>query len=148
MNRVFSSAVAMLLGGVVLAGCQAGPSYPPDATLSSYAAKQNFPSGVTPDPVRGSGLFYDVADNGVLTIFNAGDTAYSNVNIWVNQQFLIHEDAIQPHSRMTIPPEKMYDSSAHNLTTIKPDDIRKVQVTTEANAHVYDLAGPVKMVQN
>jgi hypothetical protein len=143
MNRVTSAAVAMLLGGAVLAGCQNGPAYPPDATLSSYAAKQAFPANLTPEGNRGPGLFYDVAGNGVLTIFNAGDTAYSNVNIWVNQQFLIHEDSIAPHSRMTIPPEKMYDSSAHNMTTIKSDDIRKVQVTTEGNAHVYDLTGPV-----
>ena len=144
MNRVTSAAAAMLLGGVVLAGCQSGPSYPPDATLSSYAAKQTFPSTLKPESNQGPGLFFDVADNGVLTIYNAGDTGYTNVNIWVNKQFLIHKDAIPAHVQITIPPEKMYDSAAQNMTTIKADAIHNVQMTSEGNMAVYDLAGPVK----
>jgi hypothetical protein len=136
----------MLLGGVVIAGCQSD-AYDPkanDATLSSYAAKQSFPNGVTPETDRGPGLFYDVAGNGVITIFNAGDGGFSNLNVWVNQQFVIHVDSLPAHSRIKIAPEKVYDSAAKNLTTIVPENVRKVEITTDGNTHVYDLAGPVK----
>ena len=77
MNRLISLNAVAVLASALLVGCQSDPSaYQPagtDAQVSATAAKTAYPSTMTSE--TSPGLFYNIADTGIITLYNPGDTS-------------------------------------------------------------------------
>jgi hypothetical protein len=91
MNRRIATVGTAVLAAALLAGCT--PTYQTKATdtqLSAYAGQAVYPTALT--STQAAHVFCSVADDGKITLYNAGDEVFSSFELWVNRLYTLHVD--------------------------------------------------------
>ncbi len=125
----------------VLAGCQSSAYQPAgtDAQVSATAAKTVYPTTMESEPAPN--LFYNVGSNNVITLYNPGNSGFINFTLWVNRNYSLIVDKLQPHTYRDILPSTVYNQNGVSVSSMQPGTVSTVQIMT--NGHMYDLPGPV-----
>jgi hypothetical protein len=143
MNRILSLKTAAVLGAaMLLAGCADPSMYQPGADpmqLSAHAAKEAYPAAMSPE--KAPDMFFAVEPNGVITLYNAGDSSVTGFTIWVAKSYSLFVDKLPAHTFRSIAPETVFNSTGGNLTAVPVNNFSPIQIL--ANGHLYDLPGPV-----
>jgi hypothetical protein len=142
MNRWITACVAIALTSAV--GC-ASNGYDPkvdDARLASVAAQTKYPSDMTAVPAEN--LFYSIADNGVITLNNAGSESITNFKMWVNKAYFLEvDDQLPAHASLTFAPEHFYNKDGASLKSEAVTQNWLIQVVVDGKLETPK--GPVKM---
>ena len=139
----------VLTACAALAGCAAGASFDPDfgssrsdegpTQLAAYAAKAEYPRDEQPrDDLRGAVVVNQ--DKGTIRIYNFGDRAINDANVWINNTYVYRADAVPPRGSATLPLKAFFDRDGRALA-LKSTSIDRVQV--EVGDDLYNLQGPV-----
>jgi hypothetical protein len=134
--------IALATTALLLVGCADPNMYQPggDPTrLSAVAAKQTYPGTMSPE--KAPDMFYLVEPNGVITIYNAGDTSLTGFTLWIAKSYSLFVDKLPAHTFRAIAPETVFNTSGGNLTNVPVTNFSPVEI--QANGHLYDLPGPV-----
>ena len=140
MNKRIQSAATAFLASAILVGCQA--TYNTKATdtqLSAYAGQAVYPSSVAAN--QSPHVFCSVADDGKITLYNAGDEVYSNFEIWVNRLYTLHVDKLDARSTLVIDPATIYNKTGVNLAGVPSNSINLVQIFSQEK--LWDVQGPI-----
>ncbi len=139
-------AAALAGASLLVVGCQSDSMYRPAAdptVLSSHAAKEAYPSNMSSE--KAPDMFYSVEGNGVVTLFNAGDTSLTGFTVWVAKSYSLFVDKLPAHTSRMIAPETVFNTTGGNLTAVPVANYAPVQIST--NGHLYELPGPVHSMQ-
>jgi hypothetical protein len=143
MNRLFKIKTAAMVGAaMLLMGCADPNTYSPAAdpmVLSAHAAKETYPASTASE--KAPDMFYAVAPNGVITLYNAGDTSLTGFTVWVAKSYSLFVDKLPGHTFRSVAPETIYNNAGGNLTAVPVNNFTPVQIYS--NGHLYDLPGPV-----
>jgi hypothetical protein len=143
MNRKSSlKSAALIVAGMLLMGCADANTYQPgvDPTrLSALAAKETYPSTMAAE--RAPDMFYAVEPNGVITLYNAGDSGLTGFTVWVAKSYSLFVDKLPPHTFRSLAPETLFNSTGGNLTAVPVTNFSPIQISS--TGHLYDLPGPV-----
>jgi hypothetical protein len=143
MNRTLNLKIAAMVGaGMLLVGCQADNVYRPAAdptVLSAHAAKETYPAAMSSE--KAPDMFFAVEPNGVITLYNPGDSALTGFTVWVAKSYSIFVDKLPPHTFRSLAPETLFNATGGNLTNVPVNNFAPIQISS--NGHLYDLPGPV-----
>ncbi len=144
MSRWTTIVAAVALTSMAVAGC-ASNAYDPhadDAKLASVAAQTKYPSDMT--ATTAENVFFSIADNGTITLANAGSESVSNFTLWVNQAYFLEvNDQLPAHSSKTFSPEHFYNKDGVSLKTVEVSQNWLVQMVVDGK--LKSPKGPVKM---
>ena len=146
MIRASRLAAACLSGvlAVSMMGCGSASEYKPAAQppqLAAYAASIKYP--LNTQAVDNPQLTAIVdGGNNQLTVHNYSDGAVLNVNLWLNQSYVLHVDKIPGGGFRIFNMGDFYNSVGNNDLAGK--DIKRVQVET-TDEKLMNVQGPQQM---
>lgn len=97
--------------------------------LAAYAASRHFP----PDSAPRSNLHTASIVNrgtGIIKIYNFDATPIRNVDVWVNQAFVLRVPALPANGSVEVKMVDMYNAVGRNLAT-QNEPIRQVQLVSD-----------------
>ena len=142
-HRWTATLAAAALTAAATVGCNSN-AYDPkanNAELSSYAAQHKYPDN-TAAP-QSDNVIYGIADNGTITLQNAGDATLSGFQLWVNKSYVLEVNTLAAHSSETFAPELFYNAGGNSLKAEPVSQNWTVQIDDAGK--LTTAKGPVKM---
>jgi hypothetical protein len=132
---------AVTVVGIILAGCASGTyqTNASDTQLSAYAGQAVYPRQLI--PAEAPHLFSSIAPDATITLYNAGDDAVSDFELWVNQVYTLHVAKLDAKSTVSIAPGTLYNKTGANIAGVPASSINTVQVYYEGK--LWDVQGPI-----
>jgi hypothetical protein len=143
MIRLIKFSSGLMLGAMLLVGCGGPNEYHPNAEptkLAAYAATKPYPANTQPqEDLR---LTASVnRQSGQVTIRNFSGAPLQDVDVWINQGYVLHLNKIEPNGSRTVNPGDFYNANGSSLENTPPEGIRKIQIQTHDNV-LYNIQGP------
>ena len=137
-------AAASVIVAIAVVGCGSANEYKPAAQppqLAAYAASLKYPLDTA---AMDNPKLTAIVDGGAnqLTLHNYGDGAIENVNLWLNQSYVLHVDKIPAGGYRIFNMGDFYNSGGNNDLAGK--DVKRVQVETTDNK-LMNAQGPQQM---
>jgi hypothetical protein len=117
----------------------AGQSGPTQAELAAYAGAHQYPSGQQPENHLRAAVVV-MPDQSALKIYNFGSDPITDADIWVNQAFVRHVNAIAPSSSITIQASNLYNSLGQQFSSTG-QHVNSVQI--QQGKSLESVMGPV-----
>jgi len=141
MNRIFLNVAAAALSTAALVGCQAN-TYQPGTTetgLAAYAAKAVYPDKLQAETAPD--VFCDITPDGTITIYNAGDEAFADFEIWAKQTYTLHVPKLEARSKIMLSPSTFYNNTGSNMGGAPGSSINTIQIYS--NGKLWKVKGPI-----
>lgn len=142
MKRSIASVAALVLGSVVLVGCDGSTVKPNGSSenIAAYAAKVDYPTSM--QAMDKPTLFYMADDDGTITLGNSGNEEMDDLKVFVNKNYVIHVMKLMPRSTVKITPDTLFDKVGNKLADADNKSVTSVEV--QSGAGLMKAMGPVK----
>jgi hypothetical protein len=108
--------------------------------LAAYAATKPYPANAqAQDDMRITAVVNQ--RTGQITIRNFSGAPLRDVDVWINQAYVLHVNQIDANGSKTLNPADFYNANGFSLEKTPPEGIRKVQLQTRDNI-IYNIQGP------
>jgi len=115
-----------------------GQSSPSPAELAAYAGAHPYPSSMpSRDDLKAAAIVN--AEQGIIKIYNFSTQAVREADVWVNQGFVRHVNAIPPGSSITLQMSNLYNGVGQQFSA-RGEHVNLVQVQTDHD--MQTLWGP------
>jgi hypothetical protein len=115
-----------------------GQSSPSPAELAAYAGAHPYPTSLAArDDLKAAAIVN--ADTGIIKIYNFSSQAIREADVWVNQGFVRHINAIPPGSSITLQMSNLYNGVGQQFSA-RAEHVNLVQVQTDHD--MQTLWGP------
>ena len=146
MKRSIVSVAALVIGSAVLVGCDSSAVKPNGTSeqIAAYAAKVHYPTNMpaTPTPT----LFYMAGGDGTITIGNSSDNELDDLNVFVNQKYVVHARKLMPRSTEVITPDTLFDNQGSKFTDADNKTVSSVDL--QSGSSFLRAMGPITPQQN
>ena len=109
------------------------------AELAAYAGAHQYPATQPAKNELRAASIID-ASQGVIKIYNFGTEPIRDADVWVNQAYVRHVNAISPGSGVSIPTSQLYNGMGQQFST-RGEHVNQVQI--QQDHALYTLMGPV-----
>jgi len=148
MNAMNRKKTGLMLGtlalsSMLLVGCNSGNEYHPNAEptqLSAYAATKPYPANAQAQEDSRITAVVN-GQSGQLTIRNFSGGPLQDVDVWINQAYVLHVNHIGANGSISLSPADFYNANGQSLGKTPPEGIRKVQIETR-DRQLYNAQGP------
>ena len=138
--------IGLLVGASLLAGCAGRPSLIPNSdknlrrTSAQFAAdaakrhpyKSNAPRGG--EAVARAEVGYMLKQ---ITVVNLSSEPWNDVELWVNQKYVVFVPVMQPNQLKTLNFQMMFDDQGNYFTTDNKQMVNKVEIYRDGK--MYDV---------
>ena len=114
------------------------PKAPTEAELAAYAGAHPYPTDQQAKGEVRAAAIVDKNDQ-VLKVYNFGTEPIRDANVWVNQAYVRHIDAIAPGSFVKVQMSHLYDATGQAFTA-KNEHVMLVQL--ELDHQLHSVMGP------
>jgi hypothetical protein len=121
---------------MMAAGESQGPN---QAELAAYAGAHQYPSTQPAKNDLRAAAIID-ASQGVIKIYNFGTEPIRDADVWINQAYVRHVNAIAPGSSVSVQMSNLYNGVGQQFST-RGEHVHLVQIHQDHG--LYTLMGPV-----
>lgn len=101
--------------------------------LAAYAASRHFPTSAPSQADLHVAAIVN-RSTGIIKLYNFDAAAIRNIDVWVNQAFVLHVAALAPNASVEIKLADMYNAVGRNLAS-QNEPIRQVQLVIDGSVH-------------
>lgn len=139
MLRLIAASLSILL----IAGCASDNSTSPsaagptDTERAAYAASVHFPKEA---PMRSEIAAVSMPSEHAVKIYNFSTRPLRNVNVWINQAFVMHINGMPARGSVTLNTANFYNALGSSLVK-ENQGIRQIVINSDEG--VYSVMGPL-----